>query len=201
MAEKFKDVKGYNNRVEHFFRLYLPLIEEVTYGRQALVIGNNIPGFKDKLKERGWITQNINGQNFNQHDFNVKRYYLITFNSILEGIDNPVYALKKAHKLLYPSGLILITTGDTEILKLLNHPGEWGRWDAERYRVFFSRTQLVKVLNKIGFETILNRLNMDERLIETHEMHLIAQKENWETGEEQQPIKAKEKTDGQKNTS
>lgn len=173
---KEKQVKGYEDRLEHYCRLYLPIIEESTYGRQALIIGNNVPKLDAKLRDRGWITQTINISKFRDYDFTVNKYYLIILNSCLQETDYPIQMLQKAYNLLFPSGMVLITTADTETMKLLCNPMEWYRWDINKYRLFFSRTQLEKTLKRIGFEIILHRVNLDDRLFESNEVHIIASK-------------------------
>ncbi len=171
-----QETKEYADRLEHFCRIYMPLIEEATYGRQVLEIGNNVPKLEDKLRDRGWITQTITTSNFLTHDFGVNKYYLIMLNGVLEQSDMAVAVLSKARDLLFPSGMLLITTADTEIIEMLNHPGEFRSWDTDKYRAFFSKRQLIKTLNYMGFEIMLSRMNIENRLFETNEVHIIAVK-------------------------
>mgnify|MGYP001581960636 CR=1 FL=1 len=181
--KQYKEQKQLNTRIEYLERLYLSLIEELTYGRRFLDVGFTVPLFLERLKNRGWLTQGIdllpnNGYitgDFATYDFGIQRYELIRFNDVLSCFNDPVGAIRKAYKLLAPTGILMLNTPDAKAIYLLQHPIEFGHWGSQ-HRVFINQCQLRKILKETGFEIVLSWLNMAERLFSTNEIHILAQK-------------------------
>lgn len=181
--KKFNEQKGLNARIEYLERLYLPLTEELTYGRRFLDVGFTVPLFIERLKKRGWVSNGIdllpnNGYitgNFEDYDFQIQRYDLIRLNDVLSCFNDVVGAIRKAYKLLAPNGILILNTPDTEAIYLLKHPMEFGHW-GKQHRVYFSYRQLIKTLEKTGLKIVVSWLNMTERLFSTNETHILAQK-------------------------
>ena len=178
-----RDVKRYPQRVDYLIRMYMHLIEELTYGRQFLDVGFTIPSFIDKMKERGWISTGIDlipndylTGDFITYDFGINRFSFILMNDVLQCFDDPIAALQKAYNLLIPTGVLLVLTPDTEILPMLHHPSEFGHFGPVVHRCLFSRRQLIKSVEKIGFDRIMDWQNIGYRLFTSNEIHLMLQK-------------------------
>lgn len=179
----FKEQKQLEARMEWLECLYLPLIEEMTYGRRFLDVGFTVPLFIERLKKRGWLSDGIdllpnNGYitgNFEDYDFKIQRYDLIRLNDVLSCFNDPVGAIRKVYKLLMPNGFLMLNTPDAEAIYLLRHPMEFGHW-GRQHRVYISRRQLTKILKENKFDIILSWLNMADRLFSTNEVHILAQK-------------------------
>lgn len=199
------DVKRYPQRVDYLLRMYAPLVEELTYGREFLDIGFTIPAVIESMKERGWVSTGIDlipndyiTGDFSTFDFGFHRYSFILMNDVLQCFDDPISVLQKAYSLLAPTGVLLVLTPDTEILPMLHHPAEFGHFGHRPHRCLFSRRQLLKSCDKIGYDMIMNWRNIDFRFFTTNELHLMLQK-NVYTLDRETATKPKEVTDGEKN--
>lgn len=183
-VQSYKDQKRLKERFELFIRITMGFVEEIAYGRRFLDVGSTVPDLMDKMKERGWIPEGIDLNktdfaiegDFETYDFKDKKYDLINFGNILHCFNDPVGAINKAFRLLEPNGVIIANTPDAELQYLYPHPMEWGHWNCQNHRVYFSRRQLVKTFETAGFEIIANWRNTSDRLFSFNEAYIIAQK-------------------------
>ena len=54
---KYLDTKEYKDIGKYKQRIYIPIVEELTYGRKMLDVGYTTHLGMDKLKKRGWINK------------------------------------------------------------------------------------------------------------------------------------------------
>lgn len=184
--DQYSQIKDFQAHILHLERVYLPLIEELVYGRRFLDVGFTVPVLMDALRARGWLAKGIDliktpghiHGDFEQYKFQVdgdQRYDFIHMGHVLESFRDPVAALRKAYELLRPNGVLLITTPDAEIMwqtgfKLFGH------FNSKQACFFFSERELLRQLNKIGFDLILRHKNLSRRFISWNNLHLLVMK-------------------------
>ena len=180
--EKYMNAKSILDRTEYLRRNYIPLIEELTYGRRFLDVGFTYPYHFEPLKQRGWIVDGIDVMdndyikgNFEDYDFEYRRYDFINMGSVLESFNEPIKALHKAYWLLNPSGVLFIQTPDTDFMYLVGMQ-KFGHWNNKEHTVYWSQRKLNEELKKIGFEIVLSRKNYSQRYICWNNQHVIVQK-------------------------
>jgi len=169
-------------------RLYLPLIEEMTYGRHFLDVGFALPYVMDYASERGWITWGIDinpdaegGKHqvicadFTQYDFGEQKFDCIWMNHIFEHFKDPVAMLAKIRNLLNPDGCCFIATPDTDFI-FITSPAQWGHWKKGEHFILWSLRALKKSCRTFGFDIILSRKNYSKRFIAWNDCHLIIQR-------------------------
>lgn len=175
-------LKGIKDRYAYFDRLYIPIIEEITYGRRFLDVGFGLEHRIENLKKRGWLAEGIDiidsdyiKGDFEFYDFKEKVYDFIFMGHILETFTDPVKMLKKAWSLLKPTGVLMITTPDTEIIHQTGTK-DWGYWERNENYVLFSERQLKKSVMQVGFDIVLCHKNYESRFAHWHDTHMILQK-------------------------
>src|SRR3990167_2085111 len=173
-------------RYEHLRRCYLPLIEEVVWGRRFLEVGFLIPSHLEALRTRGWVTKGIelskvNGQlhgNFETYEFRLPpeaRYDLIWMGHVLQCFNTPIETLAKAYGLLKPGGGLFVSTPDAEQVWDTGVT-EYGHWNPKEMHVFFSERELVRQLTWLGFDVVFRIKNRSRRFLNWHDLHLLALK-------------------------
>jgi len=196
------DAKQAQERYEYLLRLYAPLIEELTYGRMMLDIGYGVPFILDAMKERGWLTWgidinplligkgNLYNGDFTTYDFNFegeqifyatgvkkldRKFDLIWMGNVLESMEDPLLALKRAYDLLDQKGVLYVSTPDIDFISKTGISG-WPHFKGKEYNVIWSEQALCRELERIGFKIVMSRRNYSSRFIRWFDVHCIAQK-------------------------
>jgi len=170
-------------RFEYLQRTYVPLVEEMTYGRKFLDVGYTLPHTIEYLKNRGWITFGIDlvPGDYIQGDFETfdipETFDYINMGHCLESFDNPVEALKKAYGLLNKDGLLLITHPNPEMIFEIGLQA-FGHWDYKQSKVFISKDKLEDIAKRIGFNVIVSYRNISQRFVMHNDLHLLLQRGN-----------------------
>lgn len=182
--KKYSEWKALKERYEYTERVYLPLVEELTYGRRFLDVGFGLDHHITNLSKRGWVTQGIDlisnpyiTADFETHDFKNEKYDFIHMGQVLESFTEPIKALYKAKELLRKDGLILITSPDAELIYSI---GMWkfGNWNPNEKWIMFGETQIKKILDKLGFNIIISHKNTEQRFMAWNTWHILAQKKD-----------------------
>lgn len=181
---KYKDFNGIEHRYEYFERVYLPIIEELTYGRRFLDVGFGCDYHIKNLQERGWITSGIDLVSnyhligdFETHNFKNEKYDFILMGQVLESFKDPLAAIYKAKELLLPRGILAIVTPDAELIYKIGM-WEFGNWNAKEKWVMFSESQLKNIVDKMGFNVVLSHKNTEQRFVGWNHVHILAQKKD-----------------------
>jgi len=174
--------KHFAQRREYLRRIYLPLVEELTWGRKFLDVGYAVDDHITALEDRGWVATGIDqvtkGRlegDFETYEFKGKKYDFILLGGMLECFKNPVLALQRCHELLSPSGCLLMTTASVDIMWLSGHV-HWGHWSHKRHSVYWSMRTLLEQLQRVGLEIILQRQNYSSHFLARNDLHILAQK-------------------------
>ena len=188
----YEGLKSIKDRFNYYIRTYIPLIEELTYGRKFLDVGFCLDYNILKMRERGWLATGIDlikspyiTGDFENHGFGRERFDLIWFGDVLQCFNEPVKAIYKAYNLLQPRGLLFICTPNTDLL-LENIVLDWGHWDMQENRCFFSEEGLLNVLARADrdvsgkFNVIMKHSTVSKRFISWNNIHLLAQKDKIE---------------------
>lgn len=180
--KKYSDWKAIEERYEYLRRVYIPIAEELTYGRRFLDVGFGCDYHIKGLSERGWITDGIDiipndhiTGDFETHNFGNEKYDFILMGQVLESFENPIKAIYKAKELLMPKGLLMVVSPDAE---LIYQVGMWrfGNWNAKEKWILFSEQQIRKILDVLGFDIVVCHKNREQRFMNWNCYHLIAQK-------------------------
>lgn len=111
-----------------------------------------IPKAANIVRDRLGIT--VYNSFLSNTNFYGQKFDVITFWHVFEHLENPLIALRKAYDLLNDDGIIIITL---PILNSIDHKlfGKyWVGFELPRHLFFFSRTNMIDILNKSGFELI-----------------------------------------------
>ena len=184
---RYEDLCRIKTRMNYTSRTYLPMIEEITWGRKCLDVGYCVPYFMDALKERGWITWGIDlltptdksdktlQGDFLTYDFGIKRFDLVIMGDVLQCFINPISAIKKAYKLLNPGGVLLVWSPDASQLWLVGSQA-WAHWNRKEHRVYFDGTKFKEIAQKMGFDLVYFWRNVNPRFSSIYTFHCILQK-------------------------
>lgn len=179
---KYKQFKGMRDRFEYLERVYIPLIEELTYGRRFLDVGFGVDYHLHSLSERGWIVNGIDlidnsyiTGDFETHNFKKEKFDFILMGNVLEGFKDPIKALYKAKELLNPRGLLLLISPDAELVYKVGM-WEFGNWNPHEKWIMFSEKQLKKILTMLNFNVIMSHKNTEQRFVGWNHCHVICQK-------------------------
>lgn len=183
-VKKHLDSKFIKERYEYVRRCYLPLVEELTYGRRFLDVGFTSDLHIKAMKERGWICNGIDlikndyiTADFEKHNFADMQFDFINMGHVLESLDNPLESLRKAYNLLSDFGALLVTSPDAEMI-FLTGVSDFGWWSPEEKWLFFSERKFIEEAKRLGFEVILRRKNFSPRFIAWNDFHILLQKPN-----------------------
>jgi 2-polyprenyl-3-methyl-5-hydroxy-6-metoxy-1,4-benzoquinol methylase len=187
--EQFEGLKYGKERYLHYVRCYVPLIEELLYGRKFLDVGYGPDFIIQEMRERGWVSTGVdlikhpNGYikgDFLQVSFEGEQFDLIFMCDFLQCVDDPLKALRRAYSLLSPQGILLVVTPNTDLIRDAKIQ-EWGHWDMEANRQFFSEAILLRLLGKLGgageeMKVLYKNNNNSNRFPSWNNIHIIAQK-------------------------
>lgn len=179
--------KKLESAYEYPIRIYLPIIEELLYGRRALVIGRTTEHQPDALKSRGWVTTTIDRNSnfrdtrdlivydFETFDFDInQKFNLIWIYHTLECFKDPVKALDKCKSLLTEDGILFLASPDTDFIHTRGSAG-FIHWKPEYNHIMWNRRSITKQLEKLDFNVIMCRQNYEQRFPAWDDYHLIAQ--------------------------
>ena len=178
--ETIRKGKGTLERYAYVQRLYMPIIEELTYGRESLDVGFGIPENIINLKQRGWLADGIDlltndyiSGDFITHKFD-KLYDLIIMQHVLQNFIDPLAALKKASATLHFGGIIFVIAPDTDI-RYLSGYNSWGHWGPGN-RVMLSMERFIKEAEKVQFELVYKNRSFTKRFPYWNDFHVIMRK-------------------------
>lgn len=203
-AINYAEMKECKPRMTHAARIYAPLIEELTYGRQILDVGYCVPHVLNYYEDRGWIPWGIDNNasfvgnknmykgNFLEYDFNIpattdelraladgdhfeRKFDLIWMSHIFEHFNDPIAALRKSYNLLSESGCIYIATPDIDFINKTGVSG-YGHWKAKEHYTLWSEKALQRELERAGFKIVMSRRNFSSRFSSWYDIQIIAQK-------------------------
>lgn len=186
--KKYLDMKEAQFRYEYYLRLFAPIVEEKTYGRKFLDVGFCCDFIIQAMRKRGWISTGIDliKNNYITGDFITanlegEKFDFIFMADFLQCVDGPQKALNRAYELLNPTGLLFIVTPNTDLIRQ-QKVQEWGHWDMEENRQFFSEELLSRMIGKVDKEpggylkVIYKDSNISNRFISWNNLHILAQK-------------------------
>lgn len=180
-----EDKEKYAESSTYPCRLYAPIIEELTYGRKMLDVGYTSPYNMLAFRKRGWVSYGIENcpeaettprlikGDFETHSFPFK-FDLLWLSNVMENLRHPLLTLEKAYDILQESGVLYISTPDTDFIRH-NSPAGFSHWDRANNLMFSSRS-LKFHLEKLGFNVVLQRKNYEKRFTAWDTQHVIAQK-------------------------
>lgn len=178
-----KSTKFFEERLDLYHRSYLPLIEELTYGRESLDIGFGFPEHIVSMRNRGWVADGIDiakndyiTGDFETYDFKGKKYDLIIASHVISSFEKPIESIRKAYGLLRKGGLMWIMAPDTSLCLDVGY-AEFGHWNiANKYMM--SMEGMIKELSKIGMvdRPIVSVQNSSKRFPYFNDFHLIMKK-------------------------
>ena len=192
-----KDRKFGGEHYEYFVRIYMPLVEEKTYGRDFLDVGFGVDNIINLLTDRGWNCDGIdlvnNGHitaDFEHYDFakqpKAHRYDFILMGNVLQSFKDPVKAIYKAYNLLNPDGILFISTPNTDTIRD-NTIRNFGHFSIRENNCFINYDILNKIFGKCD-ESMNGRMEVlfadknvtSKRFGIWNVMHVMAQKKKIE---------------------
>lgn len=173
---------------EYPVKIYAPIIDDITYGRRVLIVGQNNGYQENALKERGWVPtvidknmtnpprENLISADFESYEFTEEqKYNMIWFYHSFECLSNPIGSLEACSKLLAEDGIIFIASPDTDFINTRSS-SFFIHWKHDENYIMWNRSSITKHLEKLGFNVILKRQNHEPRFPIWDDFHVIAQK-------------------------
>lgn len=179
--KRWKSRSDMKERFEYQQRMYIPLIEELTFGRKFLDVGFTLPYAIDFLKERGWITLGIDlvPNDYIKGDFETvnipETFDYINMGHCLESFDNPIRAINKAYSMLNQNGVLMITHPNPEMIFEIGLQS-FGHWESKQSHVFISKDKLEDIALRAGFQIVTSYRNISQRFVMHNDLHLLLQK-------------------------
>lgn len=182
--------RGARAMFEYQKRVYMPLIEDLTYGRRFLEVGYVGPYGLDFVRERGWVPFGLDicrgadpGDHrhaygdFLRHEFKppLSQFDCVWMGHVIEHFPNPPVALARAYDVLDSSGLIFVSSPDTDFLHRVG-TRSFGHFHSGEHTVLYRVETFAKIAEKIGFTTVLARKSAVRRGTTWNEFHYIGQK-------------------------
>lgn len=184
---------------------YAPIIEKLTYGREMLDVGFCCNYNIREFERRGWLSygidinkhicghDNIYKGDFLDYDFDIKideatlkentgsterpkrTFDLIWMNDVLECFKDPLKGLKKAVSLMSESGVLYISTPDTDFISKTGVPA-FPHWRKDENYVMWNERSLKRELERLGLQIIMCRRNYHACFHSFYNLHIICQK-------------------------
>lgn len=168
-------------------RIYAPIIEELIYGRRALIVGRPTTHQEEALEARGWVVNTIDKNlespsgirhtfaDFESYEFGGEtKFNMIWMYHTLECFNNPLTALSKCRELLTEDGILFIGTPDTDFINTRGS-SSFIHWKPEMHNLMWNKRSLTSHLEKLGFSVIMARQNYGHRFPAWDDLHLLAQ--------------------------
>jgi SAM-dependent methyltransferase len=96
---------------------------------------------------------------------------IVTMLDVLEHLNDPILSLQKISGFLKKDGILVIATGDTDCLTAKLMGRLWTFYNPPQHLFFFTRANLMTLLDRIGFEAI-NWQRIDKWLSLQYVLHL-----------------------------
>jgi hypothetical protein len=182
----FDKIEGHlikvSDSLNYSARLYLPIIEEMMYGRKVLHVGLLHKCQLEPFEARGWLLHSIDLANpfatiiDNVESYRFKsKYNLIWLPMVLESFDKPKETLLALRDLLVEDGILFIETPDTNFLSIRS-PAGFMHWKKEYNNVMWKKEKLEEYLTQIDFNVVMNRYNHEQRFMYVDTTHILAQR-------------------------
>ena len=176
-GHKFKE-EPFNQKTydeyAHAVKVYSPIIEELIYGRKVLIVNSPNDYQQKEFERRGWIvtkSDDLEKQKFKESE----KFNLIWLYSSLERFKDPIASLALCVKLLVEDGIIFIASPDTDFISTRSS-SNFIHWKPETNHIMWNRRSIVRHLENLGFNVILNRQNYEHRFPAWDDFHVLAQK-------------------------
>lgn len=180
---QWQGMSDMKERFEYLQRMYVPIIEELTFGRKFFDVGFTLPYAIDYLRQRGWIAAGIDlvPNKYVQGDFEVfdipERFDYMLMGHCLECFADPIKALRKAFGLLNYNGFLLITHPNPEMIFEIGLQ-KFGHWNYKQNHTFISKHKLEDIAKRIGFNIIMSHRNISQRFVMHNDLHLLLQRKD-----------------------
>jgi len=155
-------------------------------GKKFLDVGSIVPGLLDVAKTYGFETCGLDI--FDHKDFGHRlivgdfekmeiseKFDIIWASHIMEHLYDPLVALQKCFNLLNPDGRIFISMPDVFFIDWDFVYG-WMNWHVREHHIFFDMDVFCREAEKVGFEILMKRRNIDFKIHTTGDMQLIFRK-------------------------
>ena len=174
---------------------YFGIVKHLTQGVKFLEIGAVAPFLLDEAKRQGFETfaldiishkfqghQNI-AANFEDWDPDFQELVskkgglvdVVWASHIFEHFKDPIVAARKAFNILAPGGVLFVAMPDPWFIDF-RAPLLWGHWHLKEHHIFWDRDSFCRMMEEIGFKTILKKRNVTYDFICIGDYHLIFQK-------------------------
>jgi SAM-dependent methyltransferase len=104
-----------------------------------------------------------------------EKFDIIFASHIFEHFHYPLVALQKCFDLLNPKGRLFVAQPDTFFIDW-NNVYTWLNWHVREHHIFFDKDTFVEEAEKIGFQTLMNKRNVDFLMHVTGDMQLVFRK-------------------------
>lgn len=176
--------KFYEESQKYIADVYIPIIEESTFGRKMIEFSDLDLLFSEECARRGWVCYSFDKKSDTvkkieepfletKFDADIKADFIYFYHTLEKKINFKEY-LSKSFDALNSKGLIFIATPDTSFIET-DGPMSFNHWHKENI-ILFNRNMLCKELEKVGFNVVLCRKNESSRFPKNNDMHIIAQK-------------------------
>lgn len=155
-------------------------------GKKFMDLGSVTSSLLDIVKTYGFDTTGVDI--FEHKDFGHKqiigdfekiefkdKYDIIWASHIFEHLYDPLKALKKCYDILNPDGRIFVAMPDVFFIDW-DYVYGWMNWHVREHHIFFDMDIFAKEAEKIGFEVLMKRRNIDFKIHTTGDMQLIFRK-------------------------
>jgi len=171
-------------------RLYLPLIEDMQFGRKVLVYRYAHKDSLEWMRDRGWLPVGVDdcpaadpGENPNQGcDFMsivpvepFRRFNLIWMQDSIQSVSHPGPLLLRAYAMLEKDGLLFVSAPEVSFFFRV-HPERFGHFDPVANRLLMRGETFAKVAESLGFNVILLRKSASRCGIVNQQFHVILQR-------------------------
>jgi 2-polyprenyl-3-methyl-5-hydroxy-6-metoxy-1,4-benzoquinol methylase len=152
------------------FDKYLVELEKHAPGKRILDVGCATGFFLDRGRKAGWKTYGVEISRFGAEESNRRghetvcgmledvpgesRFDVITMWDVFEHMTDPESALKRAHALLAPGGLVAINTIDSSSVPAKILGKNWHLVVPPEHLQYYSRTSLKQIVENEGFEVL-----------------------------------------------
>lgn len=182
-VDEWRNRKDVEVCFKYLIRTYVPLIEELTYGRKFLDIGFTLPVRIKEMNARGWLSTGIDlidndycTGDFETYDFKDETFDFLLMGHVLQSFKDPVKAIEKAHSLLNDAGVLMITTPSPELSRVAG-PKYFAHWYSPEAWIFISQGEMEKIAMRSGFRVAWSEHNISKRFDTWNDLHIIMVKE------------------------
>ncbi len=161
------------DRKRHHFRTLLDRIETIREGRGALFeVGCAYGFFLDEARRRGWAVSGVEpsrpaagharealGLDVFEGDLEGARVPaesqdVVAMWDVIEHLPDPLTTLRSVRRILRPTGILALSTGDVDSLSARIQGGKWSLFTPPFHLFYFSRRTLVDMVTRAGFAVV-----------------------------------------------